>query len=87
MPKNLIKLPQKYNKADPSWFGFIINVKPESHKHSYNANSVINKESTDAMLSKMKIKTKDIITESLKTNTKVSEVDMLDEKNILNSDI
>jgi len=64
-----------------------INVKPESYKHSYNANSVINKESTDAMLSKMKIKTKDIITESLKIDTETSEVDMLDEKNILNSNI
>jgi hypothetical protein len=64
-----------------------INVKPESYKHSYTANSVINKESTDAMLSKMKIKTKDIITESLKIDTEASEVGMLDEKNILNSDI
>ena len=39
------------------------------------------------MLSKMKIKTKDIITESLKTDGEVVEVDMLNEKNILNSDI
>ena len=25
-----IKLPKKYDKADPSWFGFIINIKSES---------------------------------------------------------
>ena len=65
-----------------------INVKPESYKHSYKANSVLNNESTEAMLSKMnvKVKTKEIITESLKNNEEITEVDMLDEKNILNSD-
>jgi hypothetical protein len=49
----------------------------------------INMESTNAMLDSMKIKfkTKKIITESLKSNDNTVEVDMLDEKNILESDI
>jgi hypothetical protein len=87
------KEPNTYGK-DKSPFGRdplgnkSINVKPESYKHSYKANSVLNKESTEAMLSKMKlkVKTKEIITESLKNNEEITEVDMLDEKNILNSD-
>jgi len=28
--EEFIKLPEKYSQADPSWFGFIINIKPES---------------------------------------------------------
>ena len=62
-----------------------ISIKPEK---AYNANEVVNKESTDAMLSKMrvKLKTKKIITESLKTDDEISEIGLLDEKNILESD-
>ena len=62
-----------------------ISIKPEK---AYNANEVVNKESTDAMLSKMKVKlkTKKIITESLKTDDEISEIGLLDEKNILESD-
>jgi hypothetical protein len=60
-------------------------IKPEK---AYNANEVVNKESTDTMLSKMrvKLKTKKIITESLKTDDEISEIGLLDEKNILESD-
>ena len=36
---------------------------------------------------KMKLKTKKIITESLKPTDNKDEIDMLDEKNILESDI
>ena len=52
-------------------------------------NKSINSESTNAMLDsmKMKFKTKKIITESLKSNDNEEEIDMLDEKNILESDI
>jgi len=52
-------------------------------------NKSINSESTNAMLDsmKMKLKTKKIITESLKPTDNKDEIDMLDEKNILESDI
>ena len=49
----------------------------------------INAESTNAMLSQMnvKMKTKKIISESLKTEEKNEEINMLKEENILKSDI
>jgi hypothetical protein len=65
-----------------------INITPKRTSRSYNANEVVNKEHTSAMLSKMKVKlkTKKIITESLKTDGEISEIRLLDEKNILDSD-
>jgi len=33
--EEFIKLPEKYSQADPSWFGFIINIKPESPFSSF----------------------------------------------------
>jgi hypothetical protein len=58
-----------------------------SAARAYNANEVVNKETTDAMLSTMKIKlkSKKIITESLKTDDEQTEIGLLDEKNILDS--
>tara|TARA_A100001015_G_scaffold225894_1_gene255084 strand:+ start:3130 stop:4449 length:1320 start_codon:yes stop_codon:yes gene_type:complete len=34
-----LKLPEKYKKADPSWFGFIINIKPEA---PFQRNELVN---------------------------------------------
>ena len=60
-----------------------ISVKPDR----YNATSVMNKENTDAMLSKMKtkVKSKKIILESLKEDSNEEPISLLDEKNILDS--
>jgi hypothetical protein len=54
----------------------------------YNANEVVNKKQTNTMLSKMKVKvkTKQIISESLNTDDTINEISLLDEKNILDSD-
>ena len=60
-----------------------IKVKSESYK----ANSVINKETIDALVGgmKRKVKTKKIILESLSDDDLNSSEGLLDEKNILNS--
>lgn len=60
-----------------------VSIKPDR----YNATSVMNKENTDAMLSKMKtkVKSKKIILESLKDDSVEETISLLDEKNILDS--
>ena len=65
-----------------------IDIKPERPSRGYNANEVLNKEHTSAMLSKMKSKRKSskIITESLKIDDGFVESPLLDEKNIMDSD-
>ena len=58
-----------------------------SKNERYNANSVINQEQIDAVISRMKskTKTKEIIIESLKEDTNDESLSLLDEKNILDS--
>jgi len=58
-----------------------------SKNERYNANSVINQEQIDAVISRMKskTKTKKIIIESLKEDTNDESLSLLDEKNILDS--
>ena len=59
-----------------------------SASKSYNANEVVNKKDTSAMLSKMsRVKTKEILKESLKIDSDIKESALLDEKNIMDSDI
>ena len=60
-----------------------VSTRPER----FNATSVMNRENTDAMLTQMKrkVKTKNIILESLKDDTKEETSSLLDEKNILDS--
>ena len=64
-----------------------ISIKPEAPSRGYNANEVVNKESTNSMLSKMKtkIKTRSIIVESLKIEEEIDNISLLDENNILDS--
>jgi len=64
-----------------------ISIKPEAPSRGYNANEVVNKESTNSMLSKMKIKikTRGIIAESLKIEEETDNISLLDENNILDS--
>jgi hypothetical protein len=64
-----------------------ISIKSEAPSKGYNANEVVNKESTNSMLSKMKIKIKNrrIIAESLKIEEETDNISLLDEKNILDS--
>jgi len=58
-----------------------------SKNERYNANSVINQEQIDAVIGRMKskTKTKEIIIESLKEDTNDESLSLLDEKNILDS--
>jgi len=64
-----------------------VSIKPEAPSRGYNANEVVNKESTNSMLSKMKskIKSKGIIAESLKIEEETDNISLLDENNILDS--
>jgi hypothetical protein len=57
-------------------------------ERAYNANEVVNKEVTTTMLSAMKtkLKSKKIITESLRIDDDSTAIGLLDEKNILDSD-
>jgi hypothetical protein len=57
-------------------------------ERAYNANEVVNKEVTTTMLSAMKtkLKSKKIITESLRIDDDSTTMGLLDEKNILDSD-
>ena len=56
-------------------------------ENQYNAQSVINQEQIDAVISRMKPKrkTKEMLRESLKTDNNEPSVSLLDEKNILDS--
>ena len=58
-----------------------------SKNERYNAKSVINKEHIDAVIGRMKskVKTKEMLRESLQTDTNETPSPLLDEKNILDS--
>ena len=58
-----------------------------SKNERYSANSVMNQEQIDAVIGRMKTKTKtkEIIIESLKDDTNDESLSLLDEKNILDS--
>ena len=63
-------------------------TKSRGLERAYNANEVVNKEVTTTMLSAMKtkLKSKKIITESLRIDDEPITIGLLDEKNILDSD-
>ena len=63
-------------------------TKTRGLERAYNANEVVNKEVTTTMLSAMKtkLKSKKIITESLRIDDDSITIGLLDEKNILDSD-
>ena len=63
-------------------------TKTRGLERAYNANEVVNKEVTTTMLSAMKtkLKSKKIITESLRIDDEPITIGLLDEKNILDSD-
>ena len=63
-------------------------TKSRGLERAYNANEVVNKEVTTTMLSAMKtkLKSKKIITESLRIDDDFTTMGLLDEKNILDSD-
>ena len=64
-----------------------IDVSTEGVSTAYNANEVVNKKSSTAMLSKMsRIKTKEMLIESLRPDDNIVESALLDEKNIMDSD-
>jgi hypothetical protein len=65
--------------------GYEKNISPESAYHTYRKSPLsIENLQLQSSLKSYKVKTREMLLESLKTNQKTEEVSMLDEKNILN---